>query len=795
MKKLFIVLLLLNSGLYLFAQKEKYSEVKIYLDSKSLTDLAKLGIAVEEGQYKKGIYFITVLSGKELQKITGAGFRYDILQDDYSSFIGKRNRGLVQRIKDINVNKRKLSGLSTNNYIVPQGFSLGSMGGFYTLDEVSSELDSLSIKYPSLCTARMPATTTNTIEGRTVYYVKISKNPNVNENEPKILYDGLTHAREPIGMQQLFFFVNYLLENYSTDPEIQYMLDHSEIFFLPVVNPDGYEYNYSTDPNGGGMWRKNRRDNGGGVFGVDLNRNFGYEWGYDDNGSSPNPSDETYRGTAAFSEPETQIIRDFCVNHPIKLALNDHSYAGLFLYPWGYITSDTSDSTLFKNYSIVMTRDNQYIYGTPGAVLYNTNGDANDWMYGDQTMKPKIYGFTPEIGNKNDGFWPPPDWIIPLCQDCMLMDMFATKLVLKYAEARDSFPVIIPDKQGYLKFQLERYGLDSTGSYTVSLQPLDGNMISVGTPRVFQNMGLFQTRSDSISYTLNPAITTGTAFRYLLQVNNGYYTHSDTITKWFGPPLIVFTDSCNTFSNWSSSKWNVTTSQYHTPTGSITDSPNGNYQNNTINDVTLNNPINLSNSPVAVLNYWTKWSTEQGYDYVQVKISSDNGSHWTPVAGKYTHPGGYNELIGQPVYDGTQNTWVKEQVVLTNYVNKDIKIRFTLRSDAGVNFDGYYFDDMDLTIIDMTTGVPQIAAAPSFYLSNPVPNPAEKQVKVSYQLPPGTNGQFILFDTGGRTMKTFELSPGSSHVIFSVEDLNAGLYYYRVKGQNGLSGVKKLIVL
>jgi hypothetical protein len=81
-----------------------------------------------------------------------------------------------------------------------------------------------------------------------------------------------------------------------------------------VINPDGYVYNETIAPNGGGMHRKNRRDTGcgdGTQRGIDLNRNYGYEWGADNSGSSPNPCSSTFRGDSAFSEPETQAVRDF----------------------------------------------------------------------------------------------------------------------------------------------------------------------------------------------------------------------------------------------------------------------------------------------------------------------------------------------------------------------------------------------------------------------------------------------------------------------------------------------------
>lgn len=95
------------------------------------------------------------------------------------------------------------------------------------------------------------------------------------------------------------------------------------------------------------MWRKNRRDNLDGTFGIDLNRNYGYNWGFDDDGSSPFTGDETYRGTVPFSEPETQIMRDFVNSRSFRIALNYHTFGNLLIYPWGYDYSIyTPDSAL-----------------------------------------------------------------------------------------------------------------------------------------------------------------------------------------------------------------------------------------------------------------------------------------------------------------------------------------------------------------------------------------------------------------------------------------------------------------
>ena len=102
----------------------------------------------------------------------------------------------------------------------------------------------------------------------------------------------MIHASEPLGMMNIFYFVQLLAENYDSDPELNYLVNNREMWFIPVLNPDGYIYNESIEPNGGGMHRKNRKDTGcgnGTSRGVDLNRNFGYNWGSDDIGSSPNP--------------------------------------------------------------------------------------------------------------------------------------------------------------------------------------------------------------------------------------------------------------------------------------------------------------------------------------------------------------------------------------------------------------------------------------------------------------------------------------------------------------------------
>ena len=158
---------------------------------------------------------------------------------------------------------------------------------------------------------------------------------------------------------------------------------------MPVINPDGYIYNETISPNGGGMWYKNRRDNGDGSIGVNLNSNFGYQWGYDDIGSSPVTTSNFYRGTGPFSEPETQVVRDYCINHNFLIGVNYHTTSGMAYWrvvfpPWGYNLEQTSDSTIYNQLIRLVIALNNY---SNGAGIGRNNGDVADWMYGETNEK------------------------------------------------------------------------------------------------------------------------------------------------------------------------------------------------------------------------------------------------------------------------------------------------------------------------------------------------------------------------------------------------------------------------
>ena len=282
----------------------KVSEVRIYISNQSdIMELRKQGLGFENMKLNDKSFDV-MLDSYQISILKNTGYSYEILIDDVT-------KDYLQRTKE----SREL--MQTKKATMTSGFGLGSMGGYYTFKEVVAQLDSMRSKYPNLITIK--DSIGKSIEGRAIWAVKISDNPDIKENEPEIFYNALTHAREQQGMMAVLYFMFYLLENYGTDPEVTYLVNNRELYFVPVVNPDGHIYNEKISPKGGGMWKKNRRDNGGGIYGVNLNHNFGYKWGFDNSGSVPYPEDINYRGTGPFSEPETQAVREFCKVHNFQV--------------------------------------------------------------------------------------------------------------------------------------------------------------------------------------------------------------------------------------------------------------------------------------------------------------------------------------------------------------------------------------------------------------------------------------------------------------------------------------------
>ena len=301
---------------------ETYKKVQIYFsDRTELREIMRSDLGIDHTEIQSDKSIIVYLGEREYRLLLAHGYRHKVLIDDWQKYY--RNRRKMTALE-----KQTQLQKSADNYNVTE-FDLGSMGGFYTFDEIVAELDSMRAKYPNIISAR--DSIGHSIEDRPLWTVKISDNPDIDEDEPQVCFDALIHAREGASMATVMYFMYYLLENYGSDSVVTYLVNNREIYFLPCLNPDGYEYNRLTDPDGGGMWRKNRRDNGDGSYGVDLNRNYSIAWGWDDSGSSPDGDDETYRGTAALSEPESRYFAEFIRSKHIRTHINYHTYSNIIL--------------------------------------------------------------------------------------------------------------------------------------------------------------------------------------------------------------------------------------------------------------------------------------------------------------------------------------------------------------------------------------------------------------------------------------------------------------------------------
>ena len=251
----------------------------------------------------------------------------------------------------------------------------------------------------------------STHEGRDIWAVKISDNPSEDEGEPGSLFLGCHHAREWISVEVPLDIAQYLTDNYDSDAEVKHLVDNCEIWIVPVVNPDGYEYSRTTDR----MWRKNRRDNGDGTFGVDLNRNYSKMWGGAN--SSGSTSSGNYRGPIAFSEPESQAVRDLVLAYDFRVLMSYHNYGQQILMPWGYTWEPCPDDIPMSSMTFGMR---EIIKQTSGAIYfpwteqngYLVGGNTRDWSYGELG----IYSFSIELPPLG-GFVLAENRIIPTCEE------------------------------------------------------------------------------------------------------------------------------------------------------------------------------------------------------------------------------------------------------------------------------------------------------------------------------------------------------------------------------------------
>jgi len=291
----------------------------------------------------------------------------------------------------------------------------GLNGAYHSAKELEFDLLALQQKYPAIAKVFVLG---QSLEGRTIYALKISDNVEREEAQAQVLVLGCHHAREWISVEVPFLWGKYLAENYATNPEVKRLVDRSEVWIVPLVNPDGLEYTIHTYR----YWRKNRRDNGGGQFGVDLNRNYEFKWGLDSVGSSADPASAVYRGAAPFSEPETRAVRDLFLKKDFRALVSYHSFSQVILYPWSYTGLSSDRDAELRDVAVEMSsrikavNGRLYKPGQSGKDLYLSNGDTTDWTFGLSGI-PSYTIELPPIDELLGGFFNREEDIAPIFQE------------------------------------------------------------------------------------------------------------------------------------------------------------------------------------------------------------------------------------------------------------------------------------------------------------------------------------------------------------------------------------------
>ncbi len=624
------------------------------------------------------------------------------------------------------------------------------------------ELDDMNTLFPGLVSAKQDASpsgevtwgndspgTANDWDGQTIYYVRMtSDQASAEGSKPAMLFTSMIHSREVSSLMSNIYFMWYLLENYGVDNRVTELLDNNEIYFIPVVNPDGLRWNETITPGGGGLQRKNLNPSSGSSTvsssntsrGVDLNRNFDYFWGTAGSGSSGTPSSDSYRGTSAFSEPESRILRDFMLydgpdagsdpDRDFQTVLMNHSFANSIPHPYGGNPGNvTGRENEMHAWHAEMTRYNRYVSGA--TIFTPANGIADDWMVGGATdgngstgSGQNILGTTPEHGGT--GFWPSSTDITPIAQRAVRLYMSSIYYGGKYAKFHDMTQSDVTSLNPTLTFGIERVGQTASdfdlvvtpgNNMTGSAVTLSANGLGISGASAWTNL--------TTPVSLDTNIQADDTFTYTISLRNddGNVIYEAEIEKVYNP-TVLFSDNPDTDSltNWTATgAWNNSSLDGFTGTRSLRSSSTIPYTNSS-NGTLTSGVIDLSTSGESVIQFYTKYDIERNFDYVEV-LGSTDGTTWIPLTGRYTKPEatsstndhnaksatneGHQSGSSGIVYDGdTFDQWVMEEIVVSLSENTSlfgsstVQIRFRYSNDTNnvgenysYDYDGFFIDD------------------------------------------------------------------------------------------------------
>jgi hypothetical protein len=361
--------------------------VRVKVDSRQ-QGLAVADAFDETHVYDPG-YVHALLWPGDHARLGALGYSYEILVND----VAERDRSAFAEAQR-KASPVKMPGPDRDSYRV--------------LDDYEAEMRALADKHPSL--VRLIELPHESHEGRNVFAIEIARGVKKPDGRPTFYIDGVHHAREWPAGEYPMVFAHYLLERMGKDPDATRLLTKGRVLIVPVVNPDGFDYSRSS-PLGAqasvdaahgsacgaahceAYWRKNRRSytditlpevrKNPDAYGVDLNRNYSYRWGGGGSTNSTLPiGDQTNRGPAPQSEPETQNVEELILSRNVTSIITNHTYSRLVLRPWGDRQEDSPDEGYLKKLGARMAEAMGGYRNIKGIALYITTGTMSDWGYG-----------------------------------------------------------------------------------------------------------------------------------------------------------------------------------------------------------------------------------------------------------------------------------------------------------------------------------------------------------------------------------------------------------------------------
>jgi hypothetical protein len=421
------------------------------------------------------------------------------------------------------------------------------------------------------------------------------------------------------------------------------------------------------------------------------------------------------------------------------------------------------------------------------------------------------YGWTIEISGS--GFWPASSEIIPLNTLNLPMMKYISWVGGAYPKMQN-FTVagrrwVGKNDTLQLQIAVRNKGLSQTSKNVVV--EMSTNYVNA-TPLVnsvnYDSIQVKQIKtntSNPFKFKISSSAVISDNMQFVCTIKQeGVIASKDTFYITVGKTDSLFYDNAeNGWSNWTRSgtgkQWDTTYVSSWKGLKSFADSRYGNSSNSTANYFTLTPSINLSNRINPRLEYAVKFATEPGYDYARIQISTNSGTTWINLPGRYT-----TIFSSQPSYIGLKY-WVYEQINLNSYIGQNVKFRFYYYTDSGTPGDGIYIDEFRVVDYkDNTLGITQTGneLPDKFSLEQNYPNPFNPVTKISFSLPSNVRRQtqdvkLYVFDIVGKEVQTLvdeQLQPGTYEVTFDGSSLASGIYFYQLKAGKYIE-TKKLVLI